>query len=247
MRVPIPFQSGWNRSTTRDSDFSWNRATRNSLLRDRGKLLVLISVLSLKHHLGNRDERSTLFFLAVRGVRGPVLDSQPLDHVYEIRHKARDQTLQGCRVAAQDELVDDPRLVELLDHWNRASSPEYVNPARDTRKTESGCGLVGQPRPKGCDTSMIQILSTEKLNGECRRCRTPLRSFIVTVIIVIFVTRLTCVWKNNEIMALEIKSISFGYFHTWFANVGGPKTIFRKIGRNGKFVCTLKNVNLNCW
>lgn len=86
----------------------------------------------VKYALRNRDERSTPFFLAVRGVRGSILDSQPLDHVYEICHKAGYETLQGCRVAAQDELIDDPRLVELLDHCNahqpREREPDTRNP-----------------------------------------------------------------------------------------------------------------------
>lgn len=81
-------------------------------------IAVSLNIFSSNRDERERERRSTLFFLAVGRVRGSVLDSQPLDHVYEIRHKARHQALQGCRVAAQDELVDDPRLVELLDHCN---------------------------------------------------------------------------------------------------------------------------------
>ena len=106
---------------------------------------MLIAV-SLNIFSSNRDERerererSTLFFLAVGRVRGSVLDGQPLDHVYEIRHKARHQTLQGCRVAAQDELVDDPRLVELLDHCNAHFPRERESRAPSSQEGKGGGG-----------------------------------------------------------------------------------------------------------
>jgi len=61
---------------------------------------------------------STLLLLAVRGIRRAILGLHPLNHLYEIRHKAGHEALQSRRVAAQDEFVDDPRLIELLDHCN---------------------------------------------------------------------------------------------------------------------------------
>lgn len=79
--------------------------------------------------------------MAVRGVGGPILDSLPLDHVYEIRDEAGDEALEGGRVAAQDELVDDPRLVELLDHCNAYS------PRRPGTRYARARGIVASRYP----------------------------------------------------------------------------------------------------